>query len=1199
MKKVYLFISLMLSALAVGCGESGTDEQKPVGPGTNSKVVVTVNATLPGDLTWEVGDKVAINGLESEAIDEQSAGTATAAFSLSGVEAPLVVVAPYQILTGLNEVSLPATQSYSDAGFDRTAYAMAGIAPEATPVSEEDDKNLVADVELTPVVGVVTLPLTLDSATASEPVLIKSISFTAESGAAINGTWGAEATTVTDPESGVVSYDIVLNPVTNSATTVLNCGEGVEINASAPTYFGLVVPAGVYTGGFEVVVTDTMDHNFILELSEDVAVERGANLELAPSLFTVVEKAPATLSVTIGEQGIVWNEGDAVVCNNTLSTNTVDAAAAGTATASFSFDAVAYPYSVFYPADYYTTSGSLRFYEEQLLVKNGYDKKMMVMAGYSTTNEVTLTNLCGVVSIPLTNLYEGEVITLDKVEIATSEGDPIAGKYHINYRTGALTTVAGKSAVTLVPSADAPVTIEPNETITVNMVVPKGAIRNGLIVNIHSSVGIVENHKIFPTGVTVRGGETTTADAYVYQEIKIDAIRTAEELIDFAKCVNIGRYKKYVNENGEVVLGNDIDMSGVTEWVPIVGAVDETTGLNTGFNGIFNGQGFSIINWTTTQPLFGYLGVGGVVKNLVIANSCNLVIPELSTYTLDGKPGSNACFGFVVATNLYGTVEGVTNNADVTCNCPTDTAAQSRGAIVGYNAPGAYVRSCVNNGAVTITLANHTAQTGYIGTVVGRSASGPDFVPSGVYDCENNGDLTININDALTSKNFYIGGVTGSSNSYTVTSGCKNTGDITFNTAASGAMVCMGGVTSYSAGEIKDCTNEGNVSLLSTGLIKGTGVAGIAGYQNGPITNCENKGAITVTGTYFAGQNSLGSYASGKTYDNKTASISLAGIVAYAYSSDGSPFHMDNCNNSGKISMTATEFEKTTSWQRYFCSGIVGSSWGDITNCKNTGDVEALYYTSTKEPLNQNCMLYVGGIMGSDFHALSQSESSIIDCVNEGNITVYNDGYKSNSAVGGVVGWPGKESDCTNQTIRCINRGNIVLQGNSKTRIGGIMGGSGSLIDCENYGMVTIDGANSATPVGGINGFHSGGYALQGCINEGDIIANVPVTGAGGMIGHMGNAAHAAGKVCGGRVKCLVKAPASPAGMILGNSAAAAKETVFGTEESPIAVGGTLTIGETSVVMDATSVADPLVLLGSGATMYDPAYHTFYTNLAQ
>ena len=1196
MKKVYLFIGLMLSALAIGCTNNGTEDQNQPVQGGNKDVVVTVNATLPSDLVWAEGDKVAVNGLESSAVTAEGAGGATYAFTAAKTTAPVVVVAPFEIMTGLGEVTLPATQEYVADGFDRAAYGMAAIAPELTQVGE-DEKNLEASVNLLPVMGVVSLPLTLDSATAENAVAVKQVSFTAIGGAAINGVWNAEATTATD-EAGVTTYDVKLTAVKGSTSTNLDCGEGVAIDTVAPAYFNLVVPAGTYTGGFEIVVTDTADHNFVLALAEDVVVERGAVVELAPSVFTVVDKAPATLTVTIAEQGMTWLEGDAIVCNNSLSTNTVAADAAGTQTAQFSFDAVAYPYSVFYPAEYYTTSGSLRFYDEQPLIKDDYDRKNLVMVGYSNNNEVTLNNLCGVVTIPITNKYEGENVIIDKIEVATSEGDPIAGKYHINYRTGDLTVVSGKSSIVLEPEVEDSFTIAPEATVNVSFVVPRGSIRNGLKLNIYSSVGLLENHKIFPTGVTVRGGEVATADAYVYKEVKIDAIRTAAELVDFAKCVNMGRYKKYVNEEGKVVLGGDIDMSTLAEWIPITGAIDAATGIPAGFDGKFDGCGYSIKNWATAQPLFGYVAATGSVSNLVIDQSCGLTIPVVLPYTISGAAGADTCFGFVVATN-FGVVENITNNAEVTTHCADDTAAAARAAIVGYNAIGGYVKGCINNAAVTYELGNHSGGTGYLGTVAGRSQSSADVVPAGIYNCENHGKLTINILDANTSKNFYIGGVTGSSNSYTVTSGCKNTGDVTFNTPASGAMVCMGGVTSYSAGEITNCYNEGNISLLSTGLIKGTGVAGIAGYQNGPITNCENKGAITATGTYFAGQNTLGGYASGKSFENKTASISLAGIIAYAYSSAGSPYHMDNCNNSGKISMTATEFEKTTSWQRYFCSGIVGSSWGDISNCKNTGDIEALYYTSTREPLNQNCMLYIGGIMGSDYHALTQNESSITDCVNEGNITVYNDGYKSNSAVGGIVGWPGKESGCTNETVRCINRGNIVLKGNSKTRLGGIMGGSGILKDCENYGMITIDGAEASSPIGGINGFHSGGYALQGCINEGDIIANVPVTGAGGFIGHMGNAEHKEGVIFGGRVKCAIKTPASPAGMICGNSAATAKTTVFGTEENPIAVAGTLTIGDTSVVMSAETVSDANLLLGSGATMYNPAYHIFYTNFAQ
>ena len=1193
MKKVYLFIGLMLSALAIGCQGSGDIDQNQPVQGGNKKVVVTVNATLPSNLVWAAGDKVAINGLESTAVTEEGAGGTTYAFVSAQTSAPVVVVSPYEIMTGLGEVTLPATQDYVADGFDRAVYGMAGIAPELTAV-DGDEKNLSADVNLLPVMGVVSLPLTLDSATAENPIAIKQVSFTANSGAAINGVWNAEAVTVTD-EAGVVSYDVKMTVANGSASTNLDCGEGVAIDTVAPVYFNLVVPAATYTGGFEVVLTDAADHNFVLNLTEDVVVERGAVVELTPSVFTVIEKAPATLSVTIAQPGIVWQEGDAIVCNNSLSTNTVAATAVGTQSAEFTFDAVAYPYSVFYPAEYYTTSGSLRFYDAQPLIKDGYDRKNLVMVGYSNTTEVVLNNLCGIVTIPVTNKYEGETIIIDKVEVATSEGDAIAGKYHINYRTNALTVVSGKSSIVLEPEVEDSFTIEPEATVNISFVVPRGSIRNGLKLNIYSSVGLLENHKIFPTGLTVRGGETSTADLYEFKEVKIEKIMTAEELLDFAKCVNMGRYKKYVNEEGKVVLGGDIDMSTLTEWIPIVGPVDETTGVNAGFDGTFDGCGYSIKNWATTKPLFGYVAATGSVSNFTIDQSCGLVIPEVSPYTIDGKATSNLCFGFAVATN-FGTVENIINNAEVTCVCPDDTLAQSRAAIVGFNAIGGYVKGCINNAAVTYDLGNHNAQTGYLGTVVGRSQSAAEVVPAGIYNCENHGKFTVNILDGNTTKNFYIGGVTGSSNSYTCTIGCKNTGDIIWNTPYSGAAVVMGGVTSYSAGKIEDCHNEGNILFNNTGNIKGTCIGGIACYQNGPISGCTNKGNITAYGKKFEGRNTIGSIDAG-TNSTSSPAPNFAGIVALGYNSSGSPFSIDNCINYGNISYYWSETDDSGKSGITQLAGVICAPCGPVSNCHNYGDIE---YKSSYVTTIINHLSYIGGVVASDYYAKSQSSANITDCTNEGNINLDINTGTSNNAAGGIVGWPGKESSCTNVTRNCVNKGNITFSGEGKVRLGGIQGGSGAIDACVNEGNITINSSNSGSVYGGLAGFHSGGYILTNSTNTGSVVANVAATGVGGMAGNLGNSEHAAGKMLNNTINCVVKGHDGTCGvgMVCGHFNGNTKTIYIGSAAEPIKVAGTLQIGDATTVVDATNVMDPAVL-GGNCTNFSATMHIYNCVLAQ
>ena len=1195
MKKVYLFIGLMLSALAIGCTNNGTEDQNQPTQGGNKDVVVTVNATLPSDLVWAEGDKVAVNGLESSAVTAEGAGGATYAFTAAKTTAPVVVVAPFEIMTGLGEVTLPATQEYVADGFDRAAYGMAAIAPELTQVGE-DEKNLEASVNLLPVMGVVSLPLTLDSATAENAVAVKQVSFTAVSGAALCGVWNAEATTATD-ESGVTTYDVKLTAVKGSTSTNLDCGEGVAIDTVAPAYFNLVVPAGTYTGGFEIVVTDTADHNFVLALTEDVVVERGAVVELAPSVFTVVDKAPATLTVTIAEQGMTWLEGDAIVCNNSLSTNTVAADAAGTQTAQFSFDAVAYPYSVFYPAEYYTTSGSLRFYDEQPLIKDGYDRKNLVMVGYSNTTEVVLNNLCGIVTIPVTNKYEGETIIIDKVEVATSEGDAIAGKYHINYRTNALTVVSGKSSIVLKPEVEDSFTIEPEATVNISFVVPRGVIRNGLVLNIYSSVGILENHKVFPTGVTVRGGETATADLYEYKEVKIEKIMTAEELIDFAKCVNMGRYKKYVNEEGKVVLGGDIDMSSISaeNWPMIKGV--EVEGVPTGFDGIFDGCGFALKNWTATMPLFHSVAATGKVCNIVIDSSCDLVVPAEPAYP--GLSGSNA-FAFIVA-HLAGEIENITNNADaryVTSNHP----ATILGLISGNPAAGANVRNCVNNGNFTLEIGKHNNGTGYFGTVCGRMIEDADHPTCGIFNCKNYGNLTITIVDANTGANCYIGGVTGSSNSYTVTEGCENYGNISFTTEQSNNAVLLAGVTSYSAGPVRNCINEGNVSFYSKGSYKSSIISGIASYVNGPISDCVNKGDITLKAEKnFAGRNSIGGI-DGKS-SSSTSAPACSGVCGYGYTSATSVFTMDRCSNYGKITYHWTDATGSGTSGYPMAAGVVSAPRGNVTDCHNYGDIDANFGNSGA---TIKLISYYGGVVAADVYAVKeQSSTSVYNCTNSGNITVHNDVCDaSNNALGGIIGWPGSETkaSCTNETKGCTNTGDITISGKGKFRCGCIQGGSGRVIDCVNSGNLTINSSAAGSAFGGLAGFHSGGYELTGSTNTGNIVANCVLAsgGVGGMAGNLGNAAHAVGLIANNTIKCIVKAPEGTCGigMVCGHYNGKTKVINFGSEAAPLKIGGSIQIGENLTVVDASNVMDPAVL-GNTCSNYDATYHLFNCVLAE
>ena len=82
---------------------------------------------------------------------------------------------------------------------------------------------------------------------------------------------------------------------------------------------------------------------------------------------------------------------------------------------------------------------------------------------------------------------------------------------------------------------------------------------------------------------------------YIDPNAPIEQIPDAAEFIDFIKAVNAGNaVTRWMNDNGEVTLSNDIDLSEFTDWQQfVVASTNGNNGCNiTGnaFNGVFNGN---------------------------------------------------------------------------------------------------------------------------------------------------------------------------------------------------------------------------------------------------------------------------------------------------------------------------------------------------------------------------------------------------------------------------------------------------------------------------------------------------------------------------------------------------------------------------------------------------------------------------------
>ncbi len=404
----------------------------------------------------------------------------------------------------------------------------------------------------------------------------------------------------------------------------------------------------------------------------------------------------------------------------------------------------------------------------------------------------------------------------------------------------------------------------------------------------------------------------------------------------------------------------------------------------------------------------------------------------------------------------------------------------------------------------------------------------------------------------------------------------ENYANVIYSADEFASSLCMAGIAAQSSGTIANCTNNGDIRLTSASSMKGAAVGGIVGYASGAIKDCTNNGAVNLSGKYIAAKSSIGS---------KSSVLPCVGGIAGL---GATGFKIENGKNYGAVTFLVDMMESTPSnMERISIGGIAGAPDGDITNTNNYGKVLAKCATSTGVESPVGNLLIVGGISGGDYYATSQNATNIVDCTNEGEVTLYNDSAKANSALGGIVGWPGIESSAqTTYTKNCVNKGAVTFSGKGKCRVGGVHGGAGNMENCTNEGaVVTEDGVNSGSVAGSLCGFHHGGLKITNSKALGSVTAKSTLTGVGGLIGNLGNAKHTTGDGC--TVNCSITGGNSTnSGMIIGlfNGSSA---VTFGTESAPIKVSGSIN----GVNLTETNYIECL----HGSKNYNSTNHVFIT----
>lgn len=350
----------------------------------------------------------------------------------------------------------------------------------------------------------------------------------------------------------------------------------------------------------------------------------------------------------------------------------------------------------------------------------------------------------------------------------------------------------------------------------------------------------------------------------------IGGIPSLEEFLAFAEAVSTGgSCSRWFNEEGEVELQTDIDLSAVSEWTPIglaklgSGVKNEVSSENF-FQGVFNGGHHSItgIKWKfdATEADYNSYGLFGMARNSTIKN---LVLGESGDYiVIEGQPGAALAAGALLAVGDAVTVKGVTNNVDVVFNGSKDPqfamagiVAKGDHCVIGGDSEDEAV---VNNGDIAAMSVITLTEAGEAGHMVGgiqgymHWGSIVNAVNNGIVSCGSgrSGGIVASINSGASADDFAL------------VKGCVNRGtvrrDLYGNSAVKGNQKRMGGILGGAEGWynlIQDCVNEGNV--FAEYLCR---CGGCVGHSKIQVKGFENKGIILSDSDGNHGPGWLGGY---------------------------------------------------------------------------------------------------------------------------------------------------------------------------------------------------------------------------------------------------------------------------------------------------------------------------------------------------
>lgn len=509
-------------------------------------------------------------------------------------------------------------------------------------------------------------------------------------------------------------------------------------------------------------------------------------------------------------------------------------------------------------------------------------------------------------------------------------------------------------------------------------------------------------------------------------------------------------------------LENDIDMTGVTNWVPVnCGDLDgEVTNFDRKIN--FDGNNKTISNFAPTTWNDGATACNYPSLFGVLYGTCkDLTITAAKIEVQQGSAGILA--GYVGTENKPATVSNVTVQGTVN----VAGEATKIGGVCGA-AYDATFTGCKTD--VTMNVANQDV-AGFVGRTYGACT---------FTNCEAKAVIKTTIAEKARTGVFagYLSG--------TVTSfdGCKVLAgsEVTLENGKTESYLAMcGGLVAYDGSTvkttIKNCPVDATVSA-----VWGSNVAGVVAIKGAggdlEVTGCNVTGALTadkqVAGIVglveSAGAVAITDCANAASITGGTTTTSHynAGILGWAQTAN--TVALKNCSstaeinspgssNGGLVGATNTTVVEFTMDDCHCTGSVAGNNniGGLIGNLQSGGHIKNSYFKGAKITSVGST---VGGVVGGSYTNLVEN------CYAETEISI----GASNS--GGVVG--NVHANCKSLKVdKCYFKGSIVNATSNSNCIGGVVGriniasGTPEVTRCWSEGTLTLTAKN----VGGIVGY--------------------------------------------------------------------------------------------------------------------------------